>query len=112
MIPGIKRYTEIDAIIPVEKFTAINFLDNASSLLKERGKTYDTKGGERSAAKVATAFNAVTGRDLSASEVWLILLLLKEVRQFSRKEYHQDSAEDAVAYTALMAEELNNENNI
>ncbi|NYH13455.1 hypothetical protein [Paraburkholderia bryophila] len=51
-----------------------------------------------------TAFNAVTGRDLAEAEGWLLMQLLKDVRLFQRPGYHADSAEDAIAYTALMGE--------
>ena len=60
----------------------------------------------RSAAKTAKAFNAITGKDITESEVWLLLQLLKDVRQWSREDYHQDSAEDCIAYAALKAESL------
>ena len=53
-----------------------------------------------------TAFNAITGRDLSEAEGWLLLQLLKDVRQWQRSSFHRDSAEDSVAYAALKAEAL------
>ena len=54
--------------------------------------------------KTVAAFNAVTGRDLSEAEGWLLLQLLKDVRLFQRPGYHADSAEDCLAYSALKAE--------
>lgn len=54
--------------------------------------------------KTVAAFNAVTGRDLSEAEGWLLLQLLKDVRLFQRPGYHADSAEDCIAYAALKAE--------
>ncbi len=45
-------------------------------------------------------------KDITESEVWLLLQLLKDVRQWSREDYHQDSAEDCIAYAALKAESL------
>ena len=86
--------------------TANEIADAALVHIKERASTYDQSGGERSAAKTALAFNAITGKDLTESEVWLLLQLLKDVRQWSRENYHQDSAEDCIAYAALKAESL------
>ena len=86
--------------------TASEIADSALKHIRERAETYDQPTGERSAAKTAKAFNAITGKDITESEVWLLLQLLKDVRQWSRKDYHQDSAEDCIAYAALKAESL------
>jgi hypothetical protein len=86
--------------------TAEAFLHEAAELMAERGKQYDQKGGERSMGKTVNAFNAITGKDLTESEGWLLMSLLKRVRQHSGAGYHKDSAEDAVAYAALEAESL------
>lgn len=88
-----------------KKRSAESFLRQAAELMKERGKQYDQDGGERSMGKTVEAFNAITGRDLSESEGWLLMGLLKSVRQYSG-DYHRDSAEDKVAYAALEAESL------
>lgn len=34
------------------------------------------------------------------------MLVLKQVRQWQTPKYHKDSAEDAVSYSALLAEAL------
>ena len=85
--------------------SAADFLAKALSLLDERGQQYDT-GNERSGPKIAAAFNAITGKDLTAAEVYLVLQITKDVRQWSAPEYHPDSAEDCISYAALKAEEL------
>ena len=77
--------------------------------VKDRASTYDQINGERSARQTATAFNAITGENLTESDVWLLLQLLKDVRQWSKEDYHQDSAEDCIAYAALKAESLERE---
>ena len=51
-----------------------------------------------------TAFNIVTGRDLTEAEGWLLLQILKDVRQWQRPGFHEDSADDCIAYAALKAE--------
>lgn len=86
--------------------TAHDYLMQAAELMHQRGKQYDKPSGERSMGKTVAAFNAITGRDLSESEGWLLMLLLKQVRQWQTPEFHRDSAEDSVAYAALLAESL------
>lgn len=86
-----------------------DFLQQASKLQMNRGAEYDTVNlvrKERSFGKVATAFNAITNKDLTPAEVALILQLLKDVRQWSADRYHKDSVEDCISYAALKAEEL------
>lgn len=86
--------------------TAPEFLHRAASIMEERGKQYDKPSGERSMGKTVAAFNAITGRDLSEAEGWLLLQVLKDVRQWQNPGYHADSAEDCIAYSALKAEAL------
>jgi hypothetical protein len=78
----------------------------------ERGKQYDQPSGERSMGKCVGAFNIFTGRDLSEAEGWLLLQCLKDVRLFQNPGFHQDSAEDCIAYAALKAEAKQNEHTI
>lgn len=89
--------------------SAPEFCNKAEMLMRERAATYDKDGnfeGERSAGKIAIAFNAITGHNISESEAWLFLQIMKDVRQWSTDIYHSDSAEDCVAYAALKAEAL------
>ena len=89
--------------------TASEIADASLVHIKERATTYDQADGERSAQKTAVAFNAITGHNVSEAEVFLLLQILKDVRQWSRDEYHQDSAEDCIAYASLKAEALEKE---
>lgn len=85
------------------------FLQAAINVLAERGKQYDSPEGERSMGRTVSAFNAITGRDLTEAEGWLLLQVLKDVRQWQNPEaYHHDSALDGVAYASLKAEALCN----
>lgn len=84
--------------------TAPELLNKAASIMEERGKQYDKPDGERSMGKAVTAFNAITGQNLSEAEGWLLLQVLKDVRLWQRSGYHADSAEDCIAYSALKAE--------
>lgn len=88
---------------------ADEYLGKAQALMIERGKQYDKPEGERSMGKAVTAFNAITGLALKESEGWLLLQLLKDVRQWQNPAFHADSAEDCVAYAALKAEALEQE---
>ena len=74
--------------------------------MQQRAAEYDKPEGERSMEATVTAFNAITGRNLSEADGWLLLQLLKDVRQWQRPTFHRDSAEDCVAYAALKAEAL------
>jgi hypothetical protein len=86
------------------------FLQAAIDVQAERGVTYDKPTGERSMGATVTAFNAITGRDMSEAEGWLLLQTLKDVRQWQNpSKYHHDSALDGVAYSALKAEALSEE---
>ena len=89
--------------------TAPQLLNKAASIMEERGKQYDKPEGERSMGKCVAAFNIITGHDLSESEGWLLLQVLKDVRLWQQPGYHQDSAEDCIAYAALKAEAKQNE---
>lgn len=79
-------------------------LARAAEHMADRAATYDKPEGERSMGTTVVAFNAITGRDVTEAEGWLLLQLLKDVRLFQRSGYHADSAEDCIAYSALKAE--------
>jgi hypothetical protein len=88
---------------------ASEYLAKAAAHMEERGKTYDQPGGERSMAKTVRAFNEITGGRMTEAEGWLFMQILKDVRQWQRREFHGDSAEDCIAYAALKAEALSKE---
>lgn len=91
---------------------ATDFLAAAQSHMADRAKTYDRPDGERSMARTVAAFNAVTGHNLSESDGWMMMMLLKAVRLTQRATYHADSAEDLVAYAALLGEARSNTSTI
>ncbi len=90
--------------LPTPAITAPALLSRAAEHMAERAKQYDKPDGERSMGRAVQAFNAITGRDLSEPEGWLLMQVLKDVRLFQRDGYHADSAEDCIAYAALKAE--------
>jgi hypothetical protein len=85
---------------------APELLKRAADIMEERGRQYDKPEGERSMGAAVAAFNIITGHELSEAEGWLLLQVLKDVRQWQRPGYHADSAEDCIAYAALKAEAL------
>lgn len=87
--------------------TAPEFLAQAGAIMQQRAAQYDQPGGERSMGRTIDAFNIITGRSLTEAEGWLLMQLLKDVRQWQNPDhFHRDSAEDGVAYSALKAEAL------
>ncbi len=81
------------------------FLQSAMDVQKERGEQYDKPSGERSMGATVRTFNAITGHALEESDGWMLLGILKLVRQSQNPEkYHHDSALDFVAYASLYAE--------
>ncbi len=91
--------------------TSAEYLSECLRVQTERGKQYDASGtGERSFAAAAAAFNAVRGKDLTGSDICLVLEFVKLVRQYSQDDrLHADSVLDKVSYSALWAEELTKE---
>lgn len=84
---------------------AQQILEKAAQHMKDRAKTYDQPGGERSIGKTVEAFKVITGDGLMNSEErgWLFMALLKAVRS-QQGEYKADNYEDLVAYASLMGE--------
>lgn len=86
---------------------APDLLRKAAAHMADRAATYDQPDGERSMGRTVEAFNTITGHCLTESDGWLLLQILKDVRQWQRRgAYHADSAEDCIAYAALKAEAL------
>ena len=86
------------------KTTAPQLLNKAAAIMEQRGKQYDKPGGERSMGATVMAFNAITGQSLTEAQGWLLMALLKMVRDNQRQVPHLDSIEDLVAYASLYGE--------
>ena len=85
--------------------TANHLLFKAHALMEQRGQQYDQPEGERSMSRAVTALNVILDRPaLTESEGWLLLQILKDVRDRQRQWAHTDSLEDCIAYSALKAE--------
>lgn len=72
--------------------------------MNERAQQYDKPEGERSMEAAVKAFNAITGIDISTSDGWLLMVILKLVRDSQREKAHEDSCHDLIAYASLYAE--------
>lgn len=83
---------------------APEILTRSAEIMAERAKQYDSPQGERSMGKAVAAFNAVTGQSLSEANGWLLMALLKMVRDNTTDKPHEDSLHDLVAYGALYGE--------
>lgn len=84
--------------------SATGILSKVAGLIGERGRQYDKKEG-RSMGRAVSAFNAITGKNILEEEGYLLLQILKDVRQWQNPDNaHVDSLEDSVAYAALKAE--------
>ncbi|HFG6964430.1 DUF6378 domain-containing protein [Acinetobacter baumannii] len=83
--------------------TAQDFLKRAQNHMEDRAVTYDSPEGERSMEKTVQIFNALRERDLTETEGWLFMSILKMVRA-NQGEFKSDNYEDLVAYAALMGE--------
>lgn len=101
----------LESPLKTELKTSIDYLHDCIAVQSDRGKEYDQQGtGERSFAAAAQAFNAATGKNLTGSDVCLVLEMVKLVRQYSSpNRLHADSVLDKVSYSSLWAEELTRE---
>jgi len=84
--------------------TAPDILSAAEKHTRDRAATYDKPEGERSMAQTVKVFNAFHGTSITEAQGWHFMQVLKDVRLFTNKGYHADSAEDGVAYAGLKAE--------
>lgn len=80
-----------------------DFLKEALKTIATRGTDngYDA-GEERSAAQVASVFNALTGKELTERDVWLVMVCLKLVR--NQRKHRTDNVVDLIGYSALWGE--------
>lgn len=87
--------------------TADSILHQAAATVEQRGKDYNSPGGERSMRATVEAFNAIRGKDLSVVDGWAFMEILKMVR--ARHSPHKiDNFLDGAAYAALAGEEALN----
>jgi hypothetical protein len=71
--------------------------------IEDRASQRDQEDGERSMGKTVEMFNTLTGHELTETEGWKFLSLLKMVRSVTGP-FNIDDYEDGAAYMALAAE--------
>jgi len=82
---------------------AEHYLQQAAAEMADRAKSRDTDDGERSMARAVEAFNTLYDHDLTETEGWQFMSVLKKARG-AEGSYREDDYTDDVAYAALAAE--------
>ena len=80
-----------------------HILQSAFNTIHQRAADRDVKQ-ERSMAATVKAFNAIHGTNLTESQGWSFMTLLKMKRSFTGDVFRDDDFVDEAAYTALRAE--------
>lgn len=91
-----------DSVPVVTEYPAHSFLEKGVQHMKDRAAQRDSADGERSMAACVNAFNAMFGKDLTETQGWQFMVLLKMAR--SRNKFNPDDYEDGAAYTGLAGE--------
>ena len=76
-IPVHAQPAPLQPVSPEPPPSSIAFLNRAINVQSERGMEYTDGNSERSFQSIATTFNAITGQNLSGSDVCLMLTILK-----------------------------------
>lgn len=76
--------------------------NQVTATIANRGEARD-KQGERSMKATVDAFNALTGNQLSETDGWQFMMLLKYARSQGGR-YHEDDYIDLIGYALLAAE--------
>lgn len=87
---------------------AHQILGQGQEEMEDRAKTYDAPEGERSMGKAVEMFNTLHGTELTETEGWQFMEILKMVRS-SQGEFKLDNFIDGAAYAALAGEAAAND---
>lgn len=88
--------------VSVHNMPAHSFLEKGVQHMKDRAAQRDTENGERSMKSCVDAFNSMFGHNLTETQGWQFMVLLKMSR--SRNKFNPDDYEDGAAYTGLAGE--------
>lgn len=86
--------------------TAADILRKGAQHIEDRAAMRDQPQGERSMARTVSAFNALTGHNLSERDGWLFMVALKAARACTTSTGVADDYEDLAAYAALAGESV------
>lgn len=93
---------------PFDDLTADDYLNQAAAEMQDRAASRDQDDGERSMARAVEAFNTLYGHDLTETEGWQFMSILKKSRG-AGGAYREDDYVDDIAYAALAAESAQSE---
>ena len=94
------------APVPASVSSAIaadEILNNAAAEMQDRAASRDSPEGERSMGRCVKAFNAMFGTELTETQGWQFMELLKMARS-AGGAFRLDDFTDGVAYAALAGE--------
>lgn len=88
---------------------AHEFLEKGVGHMKDRASQRDAEDGERSMKRCVEAFNALEGTNLTETQGWKFMVMLKMARSVSG-DFTADDYEDMAAYAGLAGESASMEN--
>lgn len=102
-----RSHSETPDTLPRESLfrtaNAEDYLNIAAAQMEDRAASRDAEDGERSMARAVDAFNALYGFEMTETQGWQFMSILKKARG-AQGEYREDDYVDDVAYCALAAE--------
>lgn len=101
--PAIEPPThKVQGVVSVT-IAAVDILEGAADAMLDRAASRDTPEGERSMGRCVKAFNAMFGTELTETQGWQFMELLKMARS-AGGGFRLDDFTDGVAYAALAGE--------
>ena len=85
------------------RIPAHEFLEKGVGHMKDRASQRDAEDGERSMKRCVEAFNALEGTNLTETQGWKFMVMLKMARSVSG-DFTADDYEDMAAYAGLAGE--------
>lgn len=82
---------------------AHQFLESGVKHMKDRASQRDAEDGERSMRRCVEAFNALEGTNLTETQGWRFMIMLKMARSVSG-DFTADDYEDMATYSGLAGE--------
>lgn len=102
LVGGPKPYT-FPQDFPLNTQAAEDYLNMAAAEMADRAASRDAADGERSMLRAVKAFNELYGLELTETQGWQFMSILKKARG-AQGEYREDDYVDDIAYCALAAE--------
>lgn len=108
--PHISEHPDVQQRLAAARFDtasghipAHQFLESGVKHMKDRASQRDAEDGERSMRRCVEAFNALEGTDLTETQGWRFMIMLKMARSVSG-DFTADDYEDMAAYSGLAGE--------